>query len=521
MTNTRIPPGLSRTRRGRSTAHDSILESLVARFKRFAETPEAYILFEPRQQHEVAAPDEYVISAPTGYRAAAGSFRLALKDLHNHGGVDILDELHETGEKLACMGDEQLRQLRAMYPQLVIEPNLNYKLLRHPGFDDLSDPFFSSSGGTQQVTLTVQAANGTPISDAKVYVVLDSANRVGHVLQTDAAGTCTVRTKPSQIELISAIPRAGFWSGLLDHPAAAGTYAFTLDPLAPTMYGWGHTAANMRAGLPAGNGVRIGVIDTGVRSDHSDLAPAGGLNCIRGEDPSAWDDDEDGHGTHCAGIIAARGDGVRGYVPEATIRAYRVFPKGKDASTYTIAKALQAAIDDQCDVISMSFGNPKAQDTIRAKIEQAYDKGILCVAAAGNDRTSVYYPAAFGPTLAVAAFGEVGTYPMTSAHPRAETAATGRYVAEFSNFGPEIGVIAPGVAVVSTVPGGYAAWDGTSMAAPHVTGMAALTLARNPDLLGASRNGDRVDQLLKSLLAGATLLGVGTDREGSGFPQVP
>jgi subtilisin len=521
MNTTRELTGDPVTKRGRSTTPDGVFGTLVARFKRFAETPEEYILFAPRPEAERAAPDEYVISAPTGYRAAAGTFRLALRDLHNRGGVDILDELHETGEKLARMNDEQLRQLRATYPQLVIEPNQNYKLLRHPGLDDLSEPFFSASGATQQITITVAAADGTPISDAKVYVVLDFTNRVGHVLQTDSAGTCSVHTKPTQIEFISAVARSGYWSGLLDHPSPGTAYKFTLDPLKPTIYGWGHTAANMRAGLPDGSGVTIGVIDTGIRSDHPDLTPTGGLNCIRGENPAAWDDDDDGHGTHCAGVIAGRGYTVGGYVPSATIRSYRVFPKGKDAPLYAIAKGLQAAIDDGCDIISMSFGRPNAQDTIRSKIEQAYDKGILCIAAAGNDRTSVYYPAAFYPVVAVSAFGEVGTYPTTSAHRRAETTPTGRYVAEFSNFGPEIAVIAPGVAVVSTVPDGYAAWDGTSMAAPHVTGMAALTLARNPAVLSAARNGDRVDQLLKLLLADAKLLGVGTDREGSGFPQMP
>jgi subtilisin len=509
------------TVRGRSTTPESFLNGLATRFRRFAETPEDYILFAPRPETDEEAPDEYVISAPTGYRAAAGTFRVALRDLHNQGGVDILHELHETGEKLARINPEQLRQLRATYPQLVVEPNLTYKLLRHPGLEDLSEPFFAATGGLQQITITVASATGVPIADARVYVVLDSKNHVGHTLQTDQTGTCSVRTRPAQIEFISAVPRADFWSGLLAQPLATPC-AFRLDPLTPVTYGWGHLAANMRPGLSDGAGVTVGIIDTGIRSDHPAVTPSGGRNCIQGEDPSAWDDDEDGHGTHCAGIIGGQPEsGVGGYVPAAAIRSYRIFPKGKPAPLYAIVRALQAAIDDECDIISMSFGRPNAQESIRAKIEQAYDKGILCVGAAGNDHTGVYYPAAFYPVVAVSAFGEFGTYPVTSAHCRAETTTSGRYVAEFSNFGPEIAVIAPGVAVVSAVPGGYAAYDGTSMAAPHVAGMAALALARNPAVLNAPRDANKVDQLLKLLLSGATLLGAGTNFEGSGFPQVP
>lgn len=486
-------------------------------------------LFKPRKVPkgrelvEKVLVDEYVISAPTGYRAAAGTFRLALRDLHNHGGVDILHELHETGEKLARMTDEQLRELRASYPQLVVEPNLTYKLLRHPGFEGLSEPFSAAAGSTREITITAtDRLTNAPIGGAKVYVVLDAKRKLGHTLTTDHTGTCGVRTKPDKIAFISVVPRAGYWSGLLEKPAPAATYNVALETLTPTTYGWGHTAANMRAGLATGAGVTVAIIDTGVRADHPDLAPAGGLNCVRGEPSTTWDDDEDGHGTHCAGIIAGRGNMISGYVPGAAIRSYRIFPRGQDADLYAITTALQAAIDDRCDIISMSFGRPHAQDTIRAKIEQAYDKGILCVGAAGNDATHVYYPAAFYPVVAVSAFGELATYPASSAHRRAETTPVGqRFVADFSNFGPEIAVIAPGVAVVSTVPEGYAAWDGTSMAAPHVTGMAALLLAQTPAILNAPRDGNRVDQLLKLLLAKTTLLGVGRDREGSGFPQLP
>jgi len=136
----------------------------------------------------------------------------------------------------------------------------------------------------------------------------------------------------------------------------------------------------------------------------------------------------------------------------------------------------------------------------------------------------VSFPAAFPGVLGVAAFGKFGSYPKDSAHCCTESnrqSADGAYfLAKFSNFGDAVDFCAPGVAVRSTVPGGYNVLDGTSMACPQVAGVAALALASDPDLLNAPRDAERVERLISRLTESAETLGFGAQFEGAGFPRV-
>ncbi len=269
--------------------------------------------------------------------------------------------------------------------------------------------------------------------------------------------------------------------------------------------------------------MKIAIIDSGIRTDHPELRPAGGRNCVVHEDESLWYEDEHGHGTHCAGIVAALGSGIgiKGYVPEAEIYSYRVV--ARDAvgpTTFDSIKAIELAVEDGCDILNMSFGSRTPQTLLRSRTEYAYDKGVLCVAATGNTAEAVMYPAAFPAVTGVGAFGKFDTYPDDSLHKEKESnihSSDGEcYVAAFSNYGGDVDFCAPGVAILSTVPNGYSAWDGTSMACPQVTGIAALALAMNPDILNAPRDADRVERLLQLLKSCAHPLGFGAAYEGAG-----
>jgi subtilisin len=227
-----------------------------------------------------------------------------------------------------------------------------------------------------------------------------------------------------------------------------------------------------------------------------------------------------------AGIVAGRGAsgrGVRGLAPGVRLRSYRVFGKGEDgASNYAILKALDRAVADGCDLVNMSLGGPDQDEATRSAIVDARAQGTLVICAAGNDgRGPVAYPGAEQLAIAVSAMGRKGTFPADSTHAAEIMAPYGRdranFIAGFSNVGPEIDLTGPGVAIVSTVPGGYAAWDGTSMACPAVTGAAAALLAREKKALRMVRGQARSDEMARLVYAAARALGFGARFEGRGM----
>src|SRR5262249_9583450 len=142
--------------------------------------------------------------------------------------------------------------------------------------------------------------------------------------------------------------------------------------------------------------------------------------------------------------------------------------------------------------------------------------------AAGNDdRQPVGYPAADAPCLAVSALGRKGTFPTDSVEAGEVEGPYGtdkaNFIAAFSNVGPEIDFTAPGVGVISTFPGGYAVLDGTSMACPAATGMAASILSALPQVLGMPRDAARADAIAQAVLTRAQALGFAPMLEGQGL----
>ncbi|MCM2392881.1 type VII secretion-associated serine protease mycosin [Streptomyces albipurpureus] len=234
-----------------------------------------------------------------------------------------------------------------------------------------------------------------------------------------------------------------------------------------------------------GKGVRVAVIDTGVDNKNPQLSSAVDVSAGKDllppdkEDPSGnagktnGTVDEIGHGTKVAGIIAARprkGTGFVGLAPEATIIPIRQNDEKNSGSDKTMATAIDHAIAEEADVINISQDTTKAlapDSALGLAVRRALEKDIVVVASAGNDgmdgKTKNTYPAAFPGVLAVA-----------SSDRNNERAA-------FSQAGDFVGIAAPGVDVVSTVPGnGQCVDNGTSFSAPYVAGVAALLKAKYP-----------------------------------------
>ncbi|WP_440058951.1 S8 family peptidase [Thermogladius sp. 4427co] len=224
--------------------------------------------------------------------------------------------------------------------------------------------------------------------------------------------------------------------------------------------------------------VRVAVVDTGIDYNHPDLTGAvtwcvvslnNGATFYKGTTLSRCADNN-GHGTHVAGIIAARlnGAGVAGVAPKALLYAIKVLDASGSGYVSDIARGIIEATkgpdgtpgtSDDADVISMSLGSPYDSTTLHDAIRYAYSYGVVLVAAAGNEgASSPDYPAAYPEVLAVGAVDSNGNVP------------------SWSNRYPD--VVAPGVNILSTYPGGkYAYMSGTSMATPHVSAIAALIQA--------------------------------------------
>lgn len=205
--------------------------------------------------------------------------------------------------------------------------------------------------------------------------------------------------------------------------------------------------------------VIIAILDTGVDIHHKDLT----YNLVPGYNAITKDlkiYDINGHGTHCAGIIGAdvsRPFGVFGVAPECSIMPVKVL--GDDGLGYIdwIAEGITYAVDHGAKILSMSFGSNDFSRTEKKALDYAWSSGALMVASAGNHgNNKKNWPAAYERVISVASLDQKGKR------------------AKSSNHGKWVDVAAPGKKIYSTVPGGYGYKSGTSMACPHVSGLAGL-----------------------------------------------
>ena len=220
--------------------------------------------------------------------------------------------------------------------------------------------------------------------------------------------------------------------------------------------------------LTTGHRIKVGVIDTGVDFNHPDLRQSlvRGINLLnRGALPH----DDNGHGTHIAGTIAAANQlhGMIGVAPRSTIYPVKAFDQNGSAFVSDIILGIEWCVRNRMDVINMSFGMKTRSKSLLNAVSNAYNTGIIIVASSGNDgkRKSIDYPARYPQTIAVGATNRL------------------RRVAPFSNRGLYIDIYAPGDKILSSwLRGKYNEMSGTSMATSHVTGAIALLLAYKPGL---------------------------------------
>ncbi|MES2321757.1 MAG: S8 family serine peptidase [Pseudomonadota bacterium] len=398
-----------------------------------------------------------------------------------------------------------------------------------------------TSGPAFTATITVVGKDGNPVPDCEVSLF---GSMLPATASTDASGSVTLQLfgeTASSIRSLYVKPRADHWSFYQRDPDINpdGPNMVTLRALAdwPTLagfprqktVGWGQKAMRMDQ-LPQtfrGQGIKIAVIDSGLATSHDSLNRVrAGFDIVNKKtSPTTWNEDTLGHGTHCAGVIggADLASGIRGFAPDAELHACKLFPGGQVSQ---LIDALEYCIEKQIDVVNLSLGGAEPSEALEQQIMRAKRAGIACIVAAGNSGGPVQYPASSPHVLAVAAIGKLDEFPPDSYHAQTLTQnvdANGYFSASFSCYGPQIGVCGPGVAIASAVPpNNYAAWDGTSMAAPHITGLAALVLAHHPEFqsMFRLRSAERVERLFQVIRASARRVSLGDPgRIGLGLPD--
>ena len=241
------------------------------------------------------------------------------------------------------------------------------------------------------------------------------------------------------------------------------------------------------APVTGGAGVLVAVLDTGVSRNHEDLEGRVILTVNLTDSPVA--DDVYGHGTHIAGIIAAssnNGKGIAGIAPACRIMSIKVADDRGVTSVKAMAEGIIRAVQEGASIINISteFFEPSAE--LEAAVDYAWEQGVLVVAAAGNRGSQMpVYPAYFENCIAVAVSTPDGN------------------LAPLSSYGNWVDVVAPGFDIYSTLPGNsYGYKSGTSFAAAHVSGLAALLFEVATDTNGNSRVNDEVRTAIESSLGG-------------------
>ncbi|HTR14468.1 MAG TPA: S8 family serine peptidase [Roseiarcus sp.] len=447
---------------------------------------------------------------------------------------------------------EHIKSLAQSNPALIVERDY---LLQHlasfrPQFtDSANNPTQVATSGIS-VRFHVEDQNGGPLENAEIVVYGNSGSEDQG--KTDARGDATITIRCGSLNETAALyvkPAKDYWERFVERPALDEDIVniIELQPLTAFVpagfsgprdnpfVGWGQRIMGLLGLDPDkcdGAGVRVAIIDSGCDANHPALnhikigRDYTNLDENHEPDQKTWRTDAISHGTHCAGVIAGNGTAghIRGFAPKAEVHVLKVFPGG---AFNNLIAAINYCIDNQMHVVNCSLGSDVGSELVAQAIERARNAGVALFVAAGNSATQVQFPANVPGVLCVSAIGQAGNFPDNTYHartvPNGATVVPGQvYPAKFTCHGSQVGVCAPGVGIISSVPnGGYAAWDGTSMADPHLTGMGALVAAHHPAVAGkVLRNAAWVDQLFQLVFSSAQAVGLSPEFGGVGLPIV-
>lgn len=251
-------------------------------------------------------------------------------------------------------------------------------------------------------------------------------------------------------------------------------------------YGVRMVGAPLEWGETMGEGIKVGIIDTGIDSDHFELKNRikDGINTCAGGSLDNIED-ENGHGTHISGIVAAEknGKGVVGVAPKADLYIAKAFDSEGTSNFEAIEKSILWMIDKNVDVVNMSFSSAAGGRAYTELIHKLYINGTSVICAAGNEgeqgENTIGYPAKFKETVAVSAVD------------------INKNIADFSSKGSSAELCAAGINIYSTyLNGGFALLSGTSMAAPIITGAVAILHGKGMLRYGRRLTPDEIRLLL-------------------------
>ncbi|MCR5627416.1 MAG: S8 family serine peptidase, partial [Lachnospiraceae bacterium] len=294
--------------------------------------------------------------------------------------------------------------------------------------------------------------------------------------------------KASKID-VSEIPDTPVYNNFIYHimvsPADDPLYSSSTTPSSGN-YQWFLESINVEGAWnngADGTGIKVAVIDSGIDTSNNDLN-SGDHVIVKKVTGYSTGEDDNGHGTHCAGIVAALDNtlGGVGVAPNAQIISIKALDENGICSSSQFAEAMQIAIDQGANIASISIGGPGNDETLSQAVQNASSEGILVITAAGNDGNFIkFYPAAYDHVISVANYDRNNNLNASS------------------NYGDWVDIAAPGTDILATIPDSettlsrenkfenvvtdgcsYGNLSGTSMACPVVSGVAALVWSKNP-----------------------------------------